>query len=76
MNVPMNRPIVAWVTQSWRKRYRRRGPNSVATIDSTSRATEKIRASTVATAPIIADRIARASSMLPIVNHDGMWMMW
>src|ERR1019366_10149023 len=75
MNVPMNRPIVTWVTQSWRKRYRRRGPNSVATIDSTSRATEKISASTVATAPIIADRIARASSMLPIVSHDGMWMI-
>src|ERR1019366_3554207 len=47
MNVPMNRPIVTWVTQSWRKRYRRRGPNSVATIDSTSRATEKISARVV-----------------------------
>jgi hypothetical protein len=44
----------------------------VETIDSTSSPTEKISASTVATAPIIADRIARASSMLPIVNHDGM----
>jgi hypothetical protein len=41
-------------------------------MDSTSRATEKISARTVATAPIIADRIARSSSMLPIVNHEGM----
>lgn len=31
-------------------------------------------ASTVLTHPSIADRMARASSMLPIVNQTGMWM--
>jgi len=36
-------------------RESRRGPNNVETMDSTSRATEKMSASTVATAPIMAD---------------------
>jgi hypothetical protein len=48
------------------------GPKSVATIDRTSNATEKMSARTVLTDPSIALRIARASSMLPIVSHDGM----
>jgi hypothetical protein len=44
----------------------------LATIDSTSSATEKISASTVLTQPIMALRMARASSMLPIESHSGM----
>jgi DDE domain len=48
------------------------GPKSVATIDITSKATEKMSARTVATDPSMADRIALASSMRPIVSQAGM----
>ena len=70
----MNRPIVACVTQSRRNRYSSRGPKSVATIERTSSATEKISARTVLTQLSIALRMARASSMPPIVSHTGRWM--
>src|SRR5215470_4871445 len=43
----------------------RRGPNWLTAIENTSSVTEKIRASTVLTAPRIPPRIARASSTFP-----------
>ena len=67
----MKSPIVTCVTQSLRKRCRSRGPKSVATIDRTSSETEKMSARTVLTQLSIAARIARASSMDPIVTHGG-----
>jgi len=43
-------------------------------MERTSSATEKMSASTVLTQPSIALRIARASSMPPIVSQAGRWM--
>jgi hypothetical protein len=69
--VATNKPSVNCIIRSRRKRCIRRGPNCVAAAEKTSRLTEKIKARTVLTAPIIAPSRARASSTFPTDNQTG-----